>query len=59
MILQGDLAVATARYRQRGFDEVITPNICSAELFKRQGTPRVFVDDLEIGCPGQEVRIKG
>lgn len=24
-----------AEYRARGFDEVITPNICSAELFKR------------------------
>ena len=25
------------RYRLRGFDEVLTPNICSAELFKRSG----------------------
>jgi len=48
-----------AEYRQRGFDEVITPNICSAELFKRSGHYQNYRDDMYgFEVEGQEWYLK-
>lgn len=48
-----------AEYRARGFDEVITPNICSAELFKRSGHYQNYREDMYgFEVEGQEWYLK-
>eukprot|EP00931_Biecheleriopsis_adriatica_P100687 TRINITY_DN75945_c0_g1_i1.p1 TRINITY_DN75945_c0_g1~~TRINITY_DN75945_c0_g1_i1.p1 ORF type:complete len:864 (-),score=160.53 TRINITY_DN75945_c0_g1_i1:96-2621(-) len=48
-----------AEYRARGFDEVITPNIYSSELFKRSGHYQNYRDDMYgFKVEGQEWFLK-
>jgi len=48
-----------AEYRKRGFDEVITPNIYSAELFKKSGHYQNYKDDMYgFQVEGQEWFLK-
>lgn len=48
-----------AEYRFRGFDEVITPNIFSAELFKRSGHYQNYREDMYgFSVEGQEWFLK-
>lgn len=48
-----------AEYRVRGFDEVITPNIYSAELFKRSGHYQNYREDMYgFNVEGQEWFLK-
>jgi len=48
-----------AEYRNRGFDEVITPNIYSANIFKRSGHYQNYKDDMYgFKVEGQEWFLK-
>ena len=38
------------RYRIRGFEEVVTPNIFSCDLWKVSGHYQNYKDDMSYGC---------